>query len=205
FENHTAAISVKTRLGRSSPEEFPPLLELFNRYPIHELTVHCRVGEDFYKKSARPSEFAFAYQESRAPVCYNGDLFTARDVTALAECYPQTPALMLGRGAVADPALFRRLLGGEGPTRKELQEYTADLFESYSAGFGSPRSALGRMKEIWFYLSCLFEEVQPYMKKLRKTIDPAEYRALVGHILGECPLRPNGPAARWQDTGTDLQ
>lgn len=205
FEAPPAAISVKTRLGRRDPEEFPRLLELFNRYPIHELTIHCRVGEDFYKKPARPSEFALAYQESRAPVCYNGDLFSVGEANALAERYPHVPALMLGRGAVADPALFRRLRGGEGPTREEVREYAADLFESYSVGFGSPKSALGRMKEIWFYLSCLFEEVQPYMKKLRKTTDPAEYRVLVSRILGECPLRPDGPAVRWQDTGTDLQ
>lgn len=205
FENPPAAISVKTRLGRKNPEEFPRLLELFNRYPIHELTVHCRVGEDFYKKPARPSEFALALQESRAPVCYNGDLFTTREVSALTERYPQVPALMLGRGAVADPTLFRRLRGGEGPTREELAEYTADLFESYSVGFGSPRSALGRMKEIWFYFSCLFEDTGPHMKKLRKTTDPNEYRSLVSRILGECPLRPDGPLALWQSTGTDLQ
>lgn len=205
FEAPPAAISIKTRLGRRDPEEFPRLLELFNRYPIHELTVHCRVGEDFYKKPARPGAFALALQESRSPVCYNGDLFTTRNVRALLERYPQPPALMLGRGAVADPALFRRLKGGEGPTREELTEYADDLFESYSAAFGSPRSALGRMKEIWFYLSCLFENAEPHMKKLRKTTDPAEYRTVAGRILGECPLRSGGPAVRWQDTGTDLQ
>lgn len=205
FAYSPASISVKTRLGRKDPEEFPRLLEIFNRYPIHELTVHCRVGEDFYKKPARPAEFALPLRESRAPVCYNGDLFTTGEVGVLLSRYPRVPALMLGRGAVADPTLFRRLRGGEGPAREELAEYAADLFESYSVGFGSPKSALGRMKEIWFYLSCLFENTEPYMKKLRKTTDPSEYRSVVSRILGECSLRPNGPAILWQAAGTDLQ
>ena len=33
-------VSVKTRLGIADPAEFPALLEVFNRYPIKELTIH---------------------------------------------------------------------------------------------------------------------------------------------------------------------
>ena len=43
------AISVKTRLGLTDPEEFGSLLELYNRFPICELTVHPRVQKDMYK------------------------------------------------------------------------------------------------------------------------------------------------------------
>lgn len=204
FAAPPAAISVKTRLGRKDPEEFPRLLELFDRYPICELTVHCRVGEDFYKKPARPDAFALPLRESRAPVCYNGDLFSPEEVRTLLARYPQVPALMLGRGAVADPALFRRLRGGEGASRKELTEYTAALFEGYCAAFGNRRAALGRMKEIWFYLSCLFEGCEGYMKRMRKTTDPAEYENAVHRLLAECPLRQDGPDPLWQPAGTDL-
>ena len=204
FAAPPAAISVKTRLGRKDPEEFPRLLELFDRYPICELTVHCRVGEDFYKKPARPDAFALPLRESRAPVCYNGDLFTTEEVRALLDRYPQVPALMLGRGAVADPALFRRLAGGEGASREELAEYTAALFEGYCSAFGNRRAALGRMKEIWFYLSCLFEGSEGYMKRVRKTTDPGEYENAVHRLLAECPLRQGGAKPLWQPAGTDL-
>lgn len=202
FANPPAPISVKTRLGRKAPEEFPGLMALYTRYPIHELAVHCRVGEDFYRKPARPGAFGLALEQRRFPVCYNGDLFTVADVAALLERYPDTPAVMIGRGAVADPAIFRRLKGGEGASREELRDYAEDLFESYSAGFGSPRAALGRMKEIWTYLVCLFEETEGHMKRLRKTTDPAEYRGIVHRILGECPLRIQGPRVLWQGTGS---
>ncbi len=40
-------ISIKTRLGISNEDSFPKLMELYNRYPIWELTVHPRVQKDF--------------------------------------------------------------------------------------------------------------------------------------------------------------
>lgn len=198
FSAPPAEISVKTRLGRTEPEEFPRLLELFNRYPISELTVHCRVGADFYRKPARPEAFAQALAESRAPVCYNGDLTTRERVLRFRAQYPDAPALMLGRGAVADPALIRRLKGGASADRETLRRYTEELFERYSSAFGSPRAALGRMKEIWFYQICLFDGVEKYEKQLKKTARPEEYRDLTARIFGELPLRAEGAVPTWE-------
>ena len=192
-----AKISVKTRLGRNDPEEFPKLMELFNRYPIFELTVHCRVGADFYRKPARPEAFALPLAESKAPVCYNGDLATQERIGELQERYPAVPALMIGRGAVADPALIGRMKGLQGVDRETLQRYTEELFDRYSSAFGSPTSALGRMKEIWFYQICLFDGAEKYEKRLKKTVSPQEYRDLTARIFGELPLRTGGALPAW--------
>lgn len=198
FAAPPTAVSVKTRLGRSDPEEFPKLLELFNRYPIAELTIHCRVGADFYRKPARPEAFALPLRESKAPVCYNGDLSTQERVRQFQNQYPAASAVMLGRGAVADPALIRRLRGGEAAERETLRRYIEELYEAYSSAFGSPKSALGRMKEIWFYQICLFEGAEKYEKRLKKTASPEEYRDLTARIFGELPLRTEGAAPNWQ-------
>ena len=48
FSAVPVAISVKTRIGFTSAEEFPALLEIYNRYPIKELTIHPRVRSVFY-------------------------------------------------------------------------------------------------------------------------------------------------------------
>lgn len=197
FAAAPAAISIKTRLGRNDPEEFPRLLELFNQYPIAELTVHCRVGADFYRKPARPEAFGLPLRESRAPVCYNGDLTTFSRVREFEAACPSTPALMLGRGAVADPALICKLRGEKGANRETLREYTQELYETYSAAFGSPKSALGRMKEIWFYQICLFEGAEKYEKRLKKTASPEEYRDLTARIFGELPIRAEGSVPTW--------
>lgn len=197
FEKPPAEISIKTRLGRNDPEEFPRLMEIFNQYPIFELTVHCRVGADFYRKPARPEYFALPIAESMAPVCYNGDLTTLEQIEKIQRRYPEVSALMLGRGAVADPALIRRIKGGPTADRETLQKYSEELFERYSVAFGSAKSALGRMKEIWFYQLCLFEGAEKYGKRLKKTTSPEEYRDLTARIFGELPLRPEGALAAW--------
>ena len=33
-------VSAKTRIGKNSPEEWPQLMEIYNRYAIYELTIH---------------------------------------------------------------------------------------------------------------------------------------------------------------------
>ena len=40
-------VSVKTRLGLESPDEFPAILDVYNRYPIRELTVHPGCANSF--------------------------------------------------------------------------------------------------------------------------------------------------------------
>ncbi len=192
-----AEVSVKTRLGRKDPEEFPRLLELFNDYPISELTIHCRVRDDLYRRPAQPQAFALALRESKNPVCYNGDLADAETFKAFQAQFPQTPAAMLGRGVVADPALLRRIQGGVPADRGTLKGYTDELFETYCSVFGHARSALNRMKEIWTYQLCLFDGAEKYEKKLRKTTEPAEYRALVERVFGELPLREEGACPWW--------
>lgn len=52
--------------------EFDKLLEIYNRYPITELTIHPRVRQDFYKGKVRESDFAAALSRCSMPVCYNG-------------------------------------------------------------------------------------------------------------------------------------
>lgn len=67
FSYVTIDVSVKTRIGKAGADEWDSLLELFNRYPICELTVHPRVQADFYQ--GRPNRRAFrkAVGASTAP------------------------------------------------------------------------------------------------------------------------------------------
>ena len=61
-------ISVKTRIGKEDPEEFPALLELFNKYPMEELIIHPRVQKDFYKNQPNLGAFHDAVEESKIPI-----------------------------------------------------------------------------------------------------------------------------------------
>lgn len=196
-EQSPLPISVKTRLGLKSPEEFPALLNIFNRFPIAELIVHTRVREDFYRRPAVPEAFHTALESCAVPLCYNGDLTTAGRFSDFMEAFPQTSAVMMGRGAVADPALFQRCQGAHGAERNILKDFHDRLFDGYCHAFGSQRNALFRMKEFWFYHICLFEGDEKIAKRLRKTTDAGEYRDLTARIYEELPLRPEGALPTW--------
>ena len=154
-------ISVKTRLGLVDPEEFGPLLELFNRFPIKELTIHPRVQKDMYKYPVRREDFASAFPQCAMPVCYNGDLNTVADCQDIRQEYPSLVSIMLGRGLIGDPALARKVKGGAPAALDTLRAFHDQLYESYCDSFKSRRNAMMRMKELWFYLIGLSERLPP--------------------------------------------
>lgn len=50
-------ISLKTRIGINSPDEWPAIQEVFERYPVHELIVHPRIRKEMYKGKADRAMF----------------------------------------------------------------------------------------------------------------------------------------------------
>ena len=189
FSKVRMPVSVKTRLGIQEPEEFARLLEIYNRYPIACLTIHARVQKEKYRGPVHLDAFAQALAESRNPVCYNGDLRTAAEVEALSQRFPSVEAVMIGRGAVADPALLRKLRGGPAATKEELQAFTQDLYRAYQAFYGQVGTAAQRMREVWFYLIHLFENVDRLNKKLRRFKNPGEYESVEAAIFRDLSLR----------------
>ena len=112
FSHAEGPISVKTRLGVEKPEEFAAILTIYNRYPISELTIHPRVMRQLYRGQADREAFAAALPQCKPPVCYNGDITTTGQLHALEAEFPTLSGIMIGRGIIADPALFRKALGG---------------------------------------------------------------------------------------------
>mgnify|MGYP000273133161 FL=1 len=189
FANAEGPISVKTRLGVEKPEEFAAILDIYNRYPICELTIHPRVMRQLYRGQADRAAFAASLPGCRMPVCYNGDVTTAADLHTLEAQYPQLSGIMVGRGIIADPALFRKARGGAPAAREELRGYLDDLYHGYSELFGSAGCAVSRMKGHWFYLIHKFEGAEKLEKQLRKVREPWEYEVVVNQIF-TLPFRP---------------
>ena len=189
FSRVKLPVSVKTRLGVQTPEEFHRLLEIYNKYPIACLTIHARVQKEKYRGAVHLDDFAKALENSKNPVCYNGDLRTVGEVRDFEARFPAVDAIMIGRGAVADPALLRKLKGGPGSTREELQAFTQDLYHTYQEWYGQVGTAAQRMREVWFYLIHLFDDADRLNKKLRRFRNPGEYESIEAAIFAELPLR----------------
>ena len=182
-------VSIKTRIGKNDPEEWEALLALYGRYSIHELIVHPRIQKEFYKGTVHRDAFDRALAVYPGRLVYNGDLFTAADVAAFQGKYPQVDTVMVGRGLMADPALGRRLRGGAGAARQELEQYHDRLLEGYRQRLSGTPPVLHRMRELWNYLNERFEEVERPLKAIRKANDLTAYEAAAKEILRNCPMK----------------
>ena len=176
-------VSVKTRLGMETADEFPAILDIYNRYPIKELTIHPRVRRQFYDGAVDMGMFRYAAAHSKNPLCYNGDLTSKEDIQAIADEFPPIEAVMIGRGLIADPGMLTA-------TREHtLESFHDALLESYTEAFGGSRNAMFRMKENWSHLQNRFKGGEKLFKRLRKTTDLDEYRSITQEIFHTVPLK----------------
>ena len=183
FSESVLPISVKTRLGLTSPDEFVRLLEVYNRYPIRELTVHPRVRKQFYDGDVDMEMFRYCMDNSKNPLCYNGNLRTLTEVRSFEAAHPRIEALMIGRGLIGNPAMLKP------ESRKKIPEFHDALLQAYMEAFGGGRNAMFRMKENWRQMILMFEGSEKLWKKLRKTTDVAEYRSIAREIFDTLPMR----------------
>ncbi len=184
-------ISIKTRLGMERPEEFYPILEMYNDYPVKELIVHPRVQADQYRGKPDLTLFAWALEHSRAPVCCNGNVFCAADARAAAARFPKLERIMIGRGLAANPGLIGELQGKAPADAAALEAFHGTLFALTAARIPDRRALLFRMKEAWRYLGCSFENADKPLKAIRRAQTLPDYEAAVRRLFSDCPVREN--------------
>ena len=182
FASSPLPVSVKTRLGLTDPQEFPRILEIYNQYPIKELTVHPRVRKQFYDGDVDMDMFRYALENSKNPLVFNGNLRNLSEVKAFEKEFPQIEAVMIGRGLIGNPAMLEP--GGQ----KKLEAFHDDLLETYIMEFGGARNAMFRMKENWRHMIWMFGDHEKLWKKLRKCTDVNEYRGIVHEIFHNLPM-----------------
>ncbi|MDO4266916.1 MAG: tRNA-dihydrouridine synthase family protein [Eubacteriales bacterium] len=185
------SLSVKTRIGVDTPEEFEELLRIYNQYPIKQLIVHPRLLKDYYKNTPNMEMFSRAAGESASPVCYNGDLFSEERIRLFEREFPQIRSAMLGRGLLSNPFLGEEGSGAiirEEDRRRRLKAFHEDVLEGYRRAIPGDRNVLFKMKELWSYLAFSFAQREKPLKKLKKARDMADYRAAAGWMLDELPL-----------------
>ena len=174
-------LTVKTRIGRWSPDEFPALLEIFNGFPITELIVHPRIQKEFYRGEVHRDVFLHAVEKSRIPLTFNGDLFTVEDILAVRRDFPSVGCVMLGRGLLADPFLaedYGAAFQGQADDagrKKRIGGFHDLLIRGYLESFGDEHAVLCRMKELWSYLGESFPGEERTLKTMKKAKKLGEF------------------------------
>lgn len=179
FEGSKLEISVKSRIGFYTGDELVRLMEIYNGYPLSKLIIHPRTRADFYNGEPSRELFGKACKVSKNRLCFNGNVFSAEDFVRTAEEFPELEGVMLGRGAVANPAIFREIRGGKPLEARELSEFTDRLAERYLKVLGSETFTLHKLKEIWMYMMWGFPSEKKILKAIKKATRLRELTAAI--------------------------
>ncbi|PKL17182.1 MAG: hypothetical protein CVV49_12230 [Spirochaetae bacterium HGW-Spirochaetae-5] len=165
-------LSIKMRVGMHSPDEILKLIPVINRFPVKEIIIHPRTGEQMYDGEVYPEAFRAAMELSSHPVIYNGDIRTAGDLLKLYEFFPGVKGWMIGRGLLINPFLAMEIKNGKSEDDAgkiiRIKQFADYLCESYVNDLQSSAHVLDKMKGVWFYLSQSLPDGKKIEKKIRK-------------------------------------
>ena len=182
FASSDFKISVKTRIGFSSEEEFDRLFEIYSSFPISLLIIHPRTRMQMYKGAPDMITFDKAYSTYKGNLCYNGDINSLSDYNELVKTYPNLDSVMIGRGAISNPAIFREIKGGKRLESEELINFTDRLIEKYIPLLGSDTYTLHKLKEIWLYISQNYPGEKKILKSIRKSNKLTDFRSSLNNL-----------------------
>lgn len=184
-------VSVKTRIGFESAEEWDALFSLYRDYPLKRLIVHprsCREGYDPYFMH-RECLTGSAIHPS-GELIYNGDVFSAEDAKSVQAEIPGLAGLMCGRGWVANPALGREIRGGEPLKKEEILLFHDTLAEEWQRIYQSDIVFM-KLRVVMKHMACCFENIRKNEKSIRKTRNLKELLETDRRIFDTYSLREN--------------
>ena len=152
-------LSVKIRLGFDSPDEFPAIIEVFNKFKLNELIVHSRTAAQQYSGEPYRQTFIDSAGSSLNPIVYNGDIINAADANI---SLPNLKGYMIGRGAISNPHIGLQIKGLPTNNAPTFKQFATEITRWYCA-----RNSLNRLKELWKYFAKRFDNPNEVFAKLQ--------------------------------------
>lgn len=181
--------TVKTRIGYDSPEEFDRLLGIFTRHALDALTVHGRTVREMYKPVLHYDRIKQAVAAMPCPVFANGNVL---DIAQAEHSLQLTGAagLMLGRGIIRNPWLFRQLRAhydGQPiphPTRRDLREYIERLYRETWLPEYRDHDHVAKMKKYINYVGLGLDPDGAFLHDIRRATTPHDFFSICDrHLL----------------------
>ena len=146
------AISIKTRIGYTSYNEFPNIIEHLAKYNLSALYLHARTVKGMYSEDVNYDAVRLAKKVLPYKVIANGDIKTAEQAVKVIE-YTKADGVMIGRAAVANPWIFRQiceLKNGKTvfvPSSEDYLEYLQMLISEFGPNADINPKSLGGIKK----------------------------------------------------------
>jgi tRNA-dihydrouridine synthase B len=191
-------LTVKTRIGFDSPEVFSELLPIFAKHSLDLLTVHARTVKEMYRTEVHYEFVERAVAALRCPVVANGNVYSAKKA---AEVLKMTGArgLMIGRGAIRNPWLFRQIRehqSGEAlfvPRGGDVLAYVRALYEAVISPAARELAQVQKMKKYMNYLGVGVEPSGQFLHQIRRVTTTADLFRVCEEFLDHnrpMPLEP---------------
>jgi len=155
---------------------------------IDELIVHGRTRADGYRPPARWASIDRVRAAIDIPLIANGEVWTVEDFV---RCQQETGCadIMLGRGAIADPLLARRVRGEQTGGWDEVAPGVAAYWQGVRQKVVAAHAG-GRIKQWLALLRRNYPEAEVLYQRLRpiKAAHDIDAELVAAGILGELPL-----------------
>lgn len=196
FEKCTVDISIKTRIGVESIDEWENILQIYKKFPVKELIIHPRLQKEKYMGNTHPEAFIQALDIMECPLCYNGDIVSPESMQTLMDKIPQVDRVMIGRGILKDPNLLNKIKKLEscdkevsaGNSVDTMMSFHDAILADYSSIMSGDTNILYKMKDLWAFLGNSFENPEKYIKKIRKSKKLQDYNIAVRSLVRNCRL-----------------
>lgn len=164
-------VTAKMRLGIDDTQRALDCARALEAGGVQELVVHARTRVDGYRPPARWECVAPLREALSIPVIANGEVWTVADCQAM-RAATGCADVMLGRGAVADPLLSRRIRAGEdGTASEEDWEIVAGLIVDFWAQVRRkvlPGQAPGRLKQWLILMRRIYPQAEVLFRAIRE-------------------------------------
>ena len=154
-------VSVKTRLGYSTVDEWRAWLTTLLQQDIVNLTIHLRTKKEMSKVAAHYEliDDIVALRDTIAPqtlLTINGDIRDRAHGMTLVAAHPGVNGVMIGRGVFADPFCFAPHSDSVAQGSSSMAQrnftllcYHLDLFDHWQPQLGRPYETLKRFYKIY--------------------------------------------------------
>jgi tRNA-dihydrouridine synthase B len=187
YSHPSLQLSVKMRLGLTTPDDWKALVPVLNQYPLTEVIIHGRTASQMYKGEVNETAFLEMAQQLTHPVCYNGNINSLEDYQSLSQRLPFVSRWMLGRGLIANPLLMNEI---KTNTKASPQEVKVAIFQLHdqlvyqnSIRLSGESHLMFKVKPYWEYFAQSLADDKKGLKKIKKTVTFGTYKIACNEVL----------------------